>query len=116
MNGQPAAATATPTADGASIIYNLAPLPPSGSTITGRSNHEFRQRRADQRLKSPSTYNGLNPANRASGTPGDRGFKVRVVQAPLDLGALENNLARAEDQLSPIQRFQSSSIPTPWGR
>ncbi len=102
VNGQLAPATVTPTADGASLAYNIAPLPPSGSAVTGRL--EFAD--SDNVLQTNEwsftlTYNGLDPANRASGTPGDRGFKVRVVQAPVDLGALENSLARAEDQLSP---------------
>ena len=52
------------------------------------------------------TYNSLNAANRASGTATQRGFKVRVVQAPQENSPLENSLVRADDQLAP-----NSTIP-----
>jgi hypothetical protein len=46
------------------------------------------------------TYKALDPANRRAGPGLERGFKVRVVQAPFGTPDLGNTLERAERQLA----------------
>ncbi|MGZ8938414.1 MAG: hypothetical protein ACXW32_04300 [Limisphaerales bacterium] len=107
VNNAPASATVTPTATGASLTYDISPLPASGSAITGRI--EFTDSASVTQTNEWTftvTYNSLNAANRASGTGDQRGFNVRVVQSPLENGPLENSLDRAELQLAP-----NSTIP-----
>lgn len=108
VNNAPVNATITPTATGASLTYDISPLPASGSAITGRI--EFTDSGSITQTNEWTfnlTYNSLNAANRASGSGGARGFNVRVVQAPFESRPLENSLDRAEQQLAP-----NSSIPS----
>ncbi len=114
VQGQAASATITPTADGASINYTLSSLPAPGATVQARIVFTDSQNVTQTNDWSFTvSYNGLDPANRASGTGADRGFKVRVVQAPQELSPLDNSLARAEDQLSPnstIPKFLDTNV------
>jgi len=106
VDGAAVNATVTATAQGARVDYTLSPLPPTGSTVTCRitfKDSEDVDVSAEWSFKL--TYTGLDPANRRSGPGQDRGFTVRVVQAPAGSG-LANSLARAEEQLAP-----NSTIP-----
>jgi hypothetical protein len=100
-------AVVTPNATGATVSYKITPLPASGSTtsatITFRdsANEEVR---VDWQFTV--TYAAVDPASRLTATGTQSGFKIRVVQAPADGGALENSLDRAESQLA-----NGSSIP-----
>jgi hypothetical protein len=107
VNNAPVNPTVTPNATGATLAYNLASLPASGSIITGRI--EFMDSQDITQTNEWTftvTYNSLNAANRASGIADERGFNVRVVQSPIENGALENSLDRADLQLAP-----NSTIP-----
>jgi hypothetical protein len=102
VNDSLANATVTPTAGGATVAYDITPLPPSPSLITARI--EFTDSQDVTQTNEWTftlTYNSLNAANRVSGEPAFRGFSIRVVQSPLDHGPLENSLVRADDQLAP---------------
>jgi hypothetical protein len=106
VNGAPVTATVTATVEGASVAYTLNPLPPSGSTVTCRVNFKDSED-ADVATEwsFKLIYASLDPANRRSGPGADRGFAVRMVQAPAG-SALANSLARAEEQLA-----SNSTIP-----
>ena len=106
VDGAPVGATVTPTAEGAAVAWALSPLPPSGSTVTCRLT--FRDNEDVELATEWSfklVYTALDPANRRSGPGQDRGFAVRVVQAPPGSN-LANSLDRAEAQLAP-----NSTIP-----
>ncbi len=106
VNGAVVPATVTATAEGAAIDYVLSPLPPSGSVVPCRL--AFKDSEAVEVSTDWSftlTYTELNVANRRSGPGSDRGFNVRMVQAPAGSN-LANSLTRAEDQLAP-----NSTIP-----
>lgn len=93
-------ATVTPTADGATVSYKIAPLPPSGSVVT--ANVTFKDsdgQDISNTWQFTLAYRSLDPATRVSGNGKTRGFKIHVVQAPQDLSPLENSLDRAETQL-----------------
>ncbi|HET6407859.1 MAG TPA: hypothetical protein VFG14_08250, partial [Chthoniobacteraceae bacterium] len=107
VDGAPVNPTVTSTVEGATLSYDITPLPPSGTTITSRI--EFTDTDDLTQTNSWSftiTYNSLDANNRAIGDPNNRGFHVRVVQSPQEAGALENSLLRAEEQLA-----ANSTIP-----
>ncbi len=108
FNGQTVAAQVAATADGATLSYAIAPLPAPGATNTAKITFKDS---ADVEVSTEwsfvVSYMQLDAANRASGTGKDRGFTVRMVQAPEGSG-LANDLQRAEDQLA-----LSPSIPAP---
>ncbi len=108
VNGAEVVATVTATATGATVTHAYPALPPRGAPQTARlifADNEGVQQTNDWSFII--TYLELDPAWRYT-TPGaERGFSVRVVQAPLEGGLLENSLARAESQLaanSPIPK------------
>jgi len=112
LNGNTVPATATTNASGATVSYNISPLPPSGSLNTAQiiftDNFNVTQTNT---WTFTVVYETLNPANRVQGTPGARGFHLRMVQAVAGT-ALENSLARAEDQLrvpSPYPAFMDTN-------
>jgi len=112
LNGNTVAATATATASGATVTYDISPLPPSGSLNTAqiifRDNFNVTQTNT---WTFTVVYETLNPVNRVQGAPGARGFHLRMVQAPAGT-ALDNSLARAEDQLrvpSPYTAFMDTN-------
>jgi hypothetical protein len=112
FNGNTVSATATETESGATVSYAISPLPPSGSLNTAqiifRDNFNVVQTNS---WTFTVVYETLNPANRAQGTPGARGFHLRMVQA-VSGTALDNSLARAEDQLaipSPYPAFMDTN-------
>ena len=100
VNGAPVPAMAMPTASGATVSFDFSPLPPAGSLNTAQVIFTD-----DTQVKQTNTwsftvaYRSLNPTNRIQGAPGERGFHLRMVQAPSG-SALENTLQRAEDQLA----------------
>ena len=102
LNGQTVPHTTVSDASGATASYDISPLPPSGSLNAARVVFEDNFGVSQTRDWSFTiTYNTLNAANRRSGPGLDRGFSVRVVQAPRNTIPAENNLMRAEDQLAP---------------
>ena len=106
VNGNATAPLITADTNGAVVTYPISPLPPSGSTNTARivfadSDDVFQT----NEWSFVITYKSLDPVNRRPGTGSNRGFSVRVVQAPAGSG-LDNSLQRAEDQLAP-----NSAIP-----
>ena len=107
INGTPVAPTVTNTADGVSLGYPISPLPASGTTNFARIVF---QDNLNVLITNDWTfvvsYNALDPANRVAGTGDERGMNVRVVQAPIEAGPLDNTLLRAEAQLAP-----NSTIP-----
>lgn len=107
INNEQVNPTINSTAEGAQLIYDLTPLPSSGSIIAARieftDTEDFSQ---TNNWSFTITYNSLDPANRVSGNGGTNGFRVRVVQAPMESSPLENTLIRAEDQLA-----ANSAIP-----
>ncbi|HXJ61330.1 MAG TPA: hypothetical protein VNU68_32200, partial [Verrucomicrobiae bacterium] len=112
VNGNTVPATVTPTAAGATVAYDLSPLPPAGALNTAQviftDNFQVKQTNS---WSFTVTYKSLNPANRLQGAPGARGFALRMVQAPAG-PALDNSLARAEDQLavpSPYPAFMDTN-------
>jgi hypothetical protein len=112
LNGSNVDATATATDSGATVTYDISTLPPSGSVNTAQviftDNFDVTQTNT---WTFTVVYESLNPANRAQGAPGARGFHLRMVQAPAGQ-ASENSLARAEDQLrvpSPYPAFMDTN-------
>jgi hypothetical protein len=105
LNGSVVQADITPTAAGATISYIISPLPPSGALNTAQviftDNFNVRQ---TNNWSFILAYRSLNPANRQTVPGPERGFSLRMVQAPPGSG-LENSLQRAEDQLA---------IPSPY--
>jgi hypothetical protein len=106
LNGTPVSAVITNDSQGASVFYTLPDNFPTTSPVLVRLVFE------DSLNVSQTNdwtfilgYPALNAVNRANGTGSAPGFKVRMVQAPTG-SALENSLARAEQQLAP-----NSSIP-----
>jgi hypothetical protein len=92
----------TPTASGAMLRHPVAPLPPSGSTVTATVVFADNEGQSiTNTWQFVVTYRALDPAHRLAGTGVERGFQVRVVQAPLENSPLENTLDRAERQLAP---------------
>jgi hypothetical protein len=101
LNGNTVMGTVTPIAEGATITYDVSPLPPSGALNTAKV-------RFTDNLNVSQTnewtftvvYKALNPANRGAGPGVDRGFSVRMAQG--DPGAVphENSLMQAEDILA----------------
>ena len=87
--------------------YPITPLPPADAVNTAVITFKDSDgQEISTEWKFTVTYKSLDPASRISGTGKDRGFKLRVVQAPIDSGALENSLDRAETQLA-----SGSTIP-----
>ncbi len=115
LNGTPAAgAQVQSTPDGATLMYAIDPLPPAGATniavVTFQDSENVEVRTEWQFVVS---YASLDPATRINGTGRERGFRMRVVQAPQENGALENSLERAEQQLaanSTIPRFVDTNL------
>ncbi|MGE3309928.1 MAG: hypothetical protein AB7O66_08155 [Limisphaerales bacterium] len=108
LNGADVPATVTATATGATIRHPISPLPASGALNTARVT--FKDNQGEEIVTEwqfTVTYPSLDPAARISGKGRLPGFKVHVVQAPIDGGALENSLDRAEAQLAP-----NSPIPS----
>jgi hypothetical protein len=107
VNNTAVNATVTPNAEGATLGYDVSPLPASGSVISARIEFTDNQNVTQTNNWSFTvTYNSLNAANRVSGTGNARGFNVRVVQARAEASPLENTLLRAEEQLA-----ANSTIP-----
>ena len=100
VNGATVAATAVPTASGATVSYAMSPLPPSGSLNTAQVifTDDFQVKQTNT-WSFTVVYRSLNPTNRVPGVPVERGFSLRMVQAPAG-PALENSLLRAEEQLA----------------
>jgi hypothetical protein len=102
VNGATVTPTVTPTADGATVAYTLSPLPPPNSIVTCRLTFlDSENVEVASDWQFTLTYNGLDAANRQPGPGKDRGFWVRVVQAPETVDPpLVNSLDRAESQLA----------------
>lgn len=115
LNGQKVNATVTATATGASVNYPMSPLPSSGATnIAQLLFKDSDGVSLTNEWKFVVSYRALDPAVRQSGPGLDRGFKVRVVQAPQGSN-LANSLQRAEDQLAPgssIPKFYETNVVT----
>jgi hypothetical protein len=93
-------------ADGLSVQLALSALPPSGALNAARVI--FRDNLNVLQTNDWSftiTYLALDTSSRSAGAGNARGFSVRVVQAPLDAGQLENSLQRAESQLAANSSF-----------
>ncbi|HTG44828.1 MAG TPA: hypothetical protein VK633_09880, partial [Verrucomicrobiae bacterium] len=114
INGQAVSPVLTPSADGVSLTYSLNPLPATGSLVSGRVEFTDSQNITQtNEWTFTLSYNGLNAANLVSGPGGERGFKLRFVQAALEASPLENSLTRAEDQLaanSAIPKFADTNF------
>ncbi|MDB6041173.1 MAG: hypothetical protein JWM99_5014 [Verrucomicrobiales bacterium] len=106
LNGTPVPVLITNDTQGATVTYTLPETFPTGVPVAVRLVFQ-------DNLNVSQTndwtftlgYKTLDAVNRANGTGSEPGFKVRMVQAPAG-SALENSLARAEQQLAP-----NSSIP-----
>jgi hypothetical protein len=112
LNGQTVNRTVTETPSGATVSYDISPLPASGALNTAQviftDSFDVTQTNT---WTFTVVYESLNPANRVQGAPGARGFQLRMVQAPAGT-ASENSLARAEDQLrvpSPYPAFMDTN-------
>jgi hypothetical protein len=107
LNGELVTPIVTPNAQGATIHYSLSPLPPPGSTLTGRIEFEDNEDVIQTNEWSFTiTYKSLDVANRQTGAGAERGLNLHFVQATFDVQPLDNTLARAESQLA-----ANSTIP-----
>ncbi len=106
LNGSVVSPTINADTNGAVVTYAISPLPPADATNTAQIvfTDDFDVTQSNE-WSFVISYKSLDPANRRPGTGSNRGFAVRVVQAPAG-SALENSLQRAEDQLTP-----NSTIP-----
>ncbi len=94
-------ASIKPSADGATVAYPISPLPASGALNTASvSFKDSENQEITSEWQFTVSYNSLDATTRVVGTGKTRGFNLHVVQAPQDLGALENSLERAETQLA----------------
>jgi hypothetical protein len=109
LNGTQVNATVAATADGASVRYPISPLPAPNALQTASITFQDNEgQTVSDEWQFRVAYTLLDPATRIAGTGKNPGFRVRVVQAPFENGALENSLDRAESQLaanSPIPRI-----------
>lgn len=100
LNDQAVSATVTPTAEGATLSYALPSLPASGAVNSARvAFKDDTGTEVTAEWTFTVMYKSLDPANRRSGPGLERGFSVRMVQAPSGSN-LENTLDRAENQLA----------------
>lgn len=107
VNGLAVVPVITPLASGASVRYAMDPLPASDVVNQARvSFQDSENATVSSDWSFTVSYKSLNAANRQPGPGKDRGFAVRMVQAPAGTPDLANSLARAEEQLAP-----NSSIP-----
>jgi hypothetical protein len=113
LNGSPVNAQVTATPNGAKVTYPLYPLPPSGAPQNARIT--YRDSENEELVTDWSftvVYNSLDPATARTGPGLERGFNVRVVQAP-EGTPLDNSLLRAEAQLAPdsdIPKYYETNI------
>lgn len=106
INGTPVSAVITNDAQGATVGYTLPDTFPTAAPVVVRLVFKDNLNVAQtNEWNFTLGYKNLDLANRANGTGSEPGFKARMVQAPAG-SALENSLARAEQQLAP-----NSSIP-----
>ena len=101
INGSGVAATVTSTDSGARVSYTMDKLPPVGVVQVARliySDSDGVSQTNDWSFAF--RYLALDPAARMGAPGSQRGIKVQVVQAPADVGQLENSVARAEAQLA----------------
>ncbi|MBI4657851.1 MAG: hypothetical protein HY735_03195 [Verrucomicrobia bacterium] len=106
VNGNAVTPAVQSDANGATVSYVLSPLPAPNSTVTARLTFSDNLDVAQTNEWSFTlTYKALDPAHRVSGPGLERGFNLRLVQAPQG-SALENSLQRAENQL-----VANSTIP-----
>lgn len=107
-------AITTPSAGTTTIDYAVTPLPASGSTINASLRYaDSSGTRITNNWSFTVTYRSLSAVNRVSSVA-NRGFNVRVVQAPAG-SALANSLQRAEDQLAPnsqIAKAYDVTVPS----
>ncbi|MHC1764808.1 MAG: hypothetical protein AB9869_10980 [Verrucomicrobiia bacterium] len=105
VDDQPVTPSIAGTEAGATVSYKLDPLPPANSShkvaVVFTDNENYTQ---TNQWDFTLVYKALSAANAIQGTGQERGFKVRVVQAPAGSG-LENSLGRAEDQLAPNSKI-----------
>lgn len=102
FNGTIVPAQVSQTADGATVVWKVTPLPPSDVPNTARLS--FKDNLGGDVSTEWSftlSYLWLDPATRVMGPGKTRGFNVRVVQAPKDI-PLENSLTQAENQLAGV--------------
>jgi hypothetical protein len=107
LNGKAVTPVVTSDANGAVVNYVMTPLPPPGATNIAKVS--FKDNFAVDVTSEWSfvvTYRSLASANRRLGPGKERGFRVRMVQAPAG-SALANDLQRAEDQLVPNSTIAS---------
>lgn len=106
LNGATLPSTITANTNGATVTAAISPLPASGATNTARITFNDSQSVSiTNEWSFVISYASVDPVNRQAGAGQDRGFKVRVVQAPQGSN-LANSLIRAEDQLA-----ANSTIP-----
>lgn len=106
VNGLTVTPQITSDAAGAVVTYTMPTLPNSetvnSATISFKDNQDVT---VSSTWQFTFRYLSLDPANRVTGTPGERGFRIHVVQAPIG-SALANSILRAEDQIK-----ANSTIP-----
>jgi hypothetical protein len=101
VNGGVVSASVVPNGAGATVNYNLNPLPPPNLTnLVQLSFKDNAGTDISTTWKFVLSYVSLDPALRVTGAGKDRGFNVRVVQAQL-LQNTENSLTFAENLLRP---------------
>ncbi len=90
------------------VRYALGTLPASDSVNTAKLVFEDNEQvEGGVDWKFTVRYRSIDPGYRQRAVGTERGFRVRVVQAPVEGGALENSLDRAENQLR-----RDSNIPS----
>ena len=107
VNGSPVTATVTPQTGGAQLTATLSPPPPPG--VNTDASVTFTDSEGAEIVSSWSfvlDYKTVDAANRQPGPGTQRGFTVRVVQAPAGTPGFTNNINEAEAQLAP-----NSTIP-----
>jgi hypothetical protein len=108
LNGETLTPTITADANGAVVTYALAKLPAPGALNTARISFlDNLNVEVSSEWSFKIDYIALDPANRASGTGAQSGFRIRVVQAPAGSN-LPNTIERAEQQLAPNSPFTAT--------
>jgi len=117
LNGTAVAAAVSPDAAGARVSFTMGQLPPSGVVQVARLVYADSDGVAmTNEWSFAFRYLSLDRAARMGAPGAQRGIQVKVVQAPVDAGLLENSLARAEAQLaggSTIPRAYETNVVAP---
>ncbi len=115
INGNPVEAEVLEEADRVTVTHALTPLPPPGEQV--HVEIAFRDEEGEEIRGAWGfllAYRRIDPSLRIAGAGVERGFALRVVQAPFEASPLDNTLDRAERQLAPNSTLPAMMVTNAW--